>query len=250
MEKRFVIGFLAAIAIVAVVGGCSENTTAPSEHISQVNVNIDALGVWYPVGGKASAPTIDVGELHNRVMQQLNLEFPYPYNPSKSAEEDIVAATKTAVLAEYPEFSSADYDSILARVRPYKVDGQYDMTTILSGPEYDWWNGLMSACSGSQSSSAVRQAVVSYGAENGLPLPGTALGAGVSVLLDSAVFWFDIVKAQEKKNIFSFIMADAAGGVVGWKVGEAVTVLSGHAEAMPIGAGIGALFGSAGYLIG
>lgn len=251
MKKRFILCVLTAIAVFAVAVGCSDTSIAPKDPGLSSAVDIDGLGIWYATEGtKAGTPQLALGVLHNEVMRQLNLQFPYPYDPSKSAIDDIDATSKTAIQTRFPNYSSADYDSMLAMVRQFKVDGQFDLTLVLSGPEGDWWNGLLSACSGATSSAAVRASVSAYGVEHGLPLPGTKLAYGVSTLIHSADFWFDEVGIISKKNPWSAIMADAGGGMVGWNIGEKVGMFIGRPDAAAWGFLIGGICGSAGYLIG
>ncbi len=260
MLKRSFFAVAVLSVFVALFLGCSESsTTTPADPVLSVQDGIIDLesqnfGLYYEAGDvKAGAPTYDIGEIHNRIMHELNVEFEFPVidNPAKAVLVDVRASAKNHLLAEFPTITSVQYDELVTTVEQYQTNGIFDLTAVLTGPEYTWWNGLENHCSGATTSSEIEQRVIEYGSENGLPLPGTCLAYGLDVLIHSSEFWYDEVATPNKINFFGGVMADAGGAVVGFRISKwALWAGMGGAGVILGGTAIGAIFGSVGYCMG
>ncbi len=135
--------FATCTALLSVVFlGCSDSTAPTTtnnraEIFSPANLFDPAtteFGVYYPVSEKAGAPVYgeyDIGDIHNRVMYSLETDYPYPYiDPGKNVTSAIEADSKTLLMGEFPTFSEQEYNDMFSQIAPYKVDGQFDLTTI------------------------------------------------------------------------------------------------------------------------
>jgi hypothetical protein len=223
------------VALVGVLVACSNQNENPAsisrEYLSGDECSIQ-IGIWegnaLDKAGGSSTPSI--GELHNELLAATMANKTLIQNFDDFETQVTYAVNQTFAKYGYSPVTSVQVHNCICELDSYSVEGfdyfgdaEYVYQTglnkilaegALTNLEADWFAGLHQAVLDAGDYSTALNAIIDYGAQNGLPNPDSALGKGFSVYFNSLGFWQGEKGLWEwyKKGATGFV--DAAAGIL------------------------------------